>query len=142
MGMRRELTTLLLAAATVAGCGSAAPTSSAPPATPADQRVRSDARRIVLRGDFGPDEFGPLELRGRYRATFVQRGTGVDFAAEVPFTAHLEQDRPGGGAPRRIALFETAAPTGATTVTAQGRWRLLVDFGDSPFSVTLAPASA
>lgn len=91
-----------------------------------------------MRGDFAPDSSGPLTLDGAYRATFTQRGADVDFTAEVPFTAHLEQPR-ASGAPRRITLFETAARSGATTFTARGRWELLVDFGDSPFAITLTP---
>jgi hypothetical protein len=129
-----------LAAAVLGGCGGAKPApTDAPPATPRAERVREQAGAIVVRGDVGPDQFGPLALRGTYRVTFAQQGAGVDFAREVPFTAHLEQDRGGGDAPRRRALFQRAARTGATTVTADGRWTLLVDFGDSPFTVTLTP---
>lgn len=136
--MTAKLITLAALAAALAGCGDEAPRSTAPPLTPPEQRVRVDRGTIVVRGDFAPDSAGPLALNGRYRATFTQRGSGVDFAAEVPFTAHLEQPRP-TGAPRAIALFETAARTGTATFTARGRWELLVDFGDSPFEITLTP---
>ena len=43
------------------------------------------------------------------------------------------------GEPERIPLFETAARTGRKLVTARGRWTLVVDFGDSPFTVQLTP---
>ncbi len=141
LGMVRHPSTLLAGLATLAllpGCGDAAPPSSAPAATPPAARLTTAGDRIVLRGDVAPDSFGPLELRGAYRVRFRQRGTGVDFGAEVPFTAHLEQAR-GAGAPRVLPLFERAAATGATEVTARGRWQLVVDFGDSPFEVELSP---
>lgn len=137
--MAKLITTLGVAAA-LCGCGSAAPRSTAPPVTPPDQRVRVQGGTIVFRGDVAPDSSGPLTLTGRYRATFSQGGPGVDFAAEVPFTAHLEQPR-ASGAPREIALFQAARRTGAATFTARGRWELLVDFGDSPFVITLTPAA-
>ena len=124
----------------MAGCGgTSAPRSTAPEPVPADQRLRTSGERIAVRGDVAPEEYGPLDLRGRYRVSFAQRGEGVDFAAEVPFTARLEQRPRGGGAPKVLELFEQAARTGATTVTARGRWMLVVDFGDSPFAVTLTP---
>lgn len=124
-----------------AGCGGGDPApapSTAPPATPPGARIVAEGGRIVLRGDVAPDTFGPLDLRGRYRVRFRQRGRGVDFGAEVPFTAHLEQAR-GAGAPRVLPLFEAAAARGAKLVTARGRWSLVVDFGDSPFEVVLSP---
>lgn len=89
-----------------------------------------------MRGDYAPDERGPLTLDGRYRATFTQRGDDVDFAGEVPFTAHLTQQR-ASGTPRTVKLFQRAARTGAATLTAHGRWTLDIDFGDSPFEVVL-----
>jgi len=136
---RHPITSLAVIAATlVGGCGEAPPPSTAPPATPKAERVQVQGARIVLRGDTAPDELGPLMLRGRYRVAFRQSGRGVDFSAEVPFTAHLEQAR-GGGAPRRIALFRRAAQSGSVTATARGRWSLVVDFGDLPFVVTLTP---
>lgn len=123
-----------------AGCGGGAPApiATAPPATPPGARIATEGGRIVLRGDVAPDVFGPLDLRGRYRVSFRQRGRGVDFGAEVPFTAHLEQAR-GAGAPKVRPLFETAAADGVEAVTARGRWTLVVDFGDSPFEVVLNP---
>jgi hypothetical protein len=57
----------------------------------------------------------------------------------VPFTARLEQptaDGPG----KTIELFERAARTGTTTVTARGRFEVVVDFGDSPYELVLEPA--
>ena len=137
--MTRILHTASLVALLLTGCGAVPATPTAPPATPRAQRVQQQAGRIVLRGDVGPDQFGPLALAGAYRVTFTQRGAGVDFAREVPFTAHLEQDRGGGSAPRRLGLFLRAARSSASMVTARGRWTLLVDFGDSPFTVTLTP---
>lgn len=146
VGMKRESTTHRAARASLlpccgalallAGCGSTAPRSVAPPATPAAQRQQVTRDRVVLRGDVAPEEYGPLRLDGRYRVAFVQRGAGVDFATEVPFTAHLEEAGT-PGAPRQRKLFERAAQTGTTTVAARGRWRVVVDFGDSPFELTL-----
>ena len=135
--MRRDLLTSLLAALGLAACGAPAPRSTAPPVTPAAQRLEKLVDRIVVRGDNAPDEQGPFPLDGRYRATFTQRGGGVDFKGEVPFTAHLEQRT--GGAPRVLKLFQRAARTGSATITARGRWTLVVDFGDSPFEVVLRP---
>ena len=123
----------------LAGCGAAPPRSTAPRPTPADQRLSAQDGRLVVRGDYAPAERGPLELHGRYRVTFRQRGAGVDFRREVPFTAHLEQAR-AGGAPARVALFQRAAASGVSTVRAEGRWTLAVDFGDSPFEIVLTPA--
>jgi hypothetical protein len=101
---------------------------------PADQRSVTDGSSIVVRGDYGPDEHGPFPFDGRYDVRFVQRGAGVDFGAEVPFTAHLEE--PAAGDPgRRVRLFQAAARTGRTTVSARGRFRIVVDFGDSPYEV-------
>lgn len=137
--MTRILYPVALAAALLCGCGTAAsPAPTAPPATPRDQREQRSAGRIVLRGDVAPDQFGPLALSGTYRVTFAQRGSGVDFAKEVPFTAHLEQAR-GSGAPRSRKLFQTAARTGSAVLTVKGRWTVLVDFGDSPFTLTFTP---
>jgi len=140
LGMRGHPITFsaVLTASLAVGCGAAAPRSTAPPATPKAERLQARGERFVLRGDVAPDEFGPLALLGRYTVAFRQIGSGVDFSAEVPFTARLEQDR-AGGAPRRIDLFERATRTGSVTVTARGRWRLVVDFGDLPFEVTLTP---
>jgi hypothetical protein len=122
-----------------AGCGSGA--SGAGPrvaTTPAAQRSVLRDGAITVRGDYAPDRHGPYALRGRYRVRFVQRGAGVDFRQEVPFTAHLEQpaaDGPG----RTIRLFERAAATGTTTVTATGRFDVVVDYGDSPYTLVLTP---
>jgi hypothetical protein len=93
---------------------------------------------VTVRGDYAPDEHGPYTLHGRYRVRFVQRGAGVDWAGEVPFTAHLETAAD-GEPPRKIALFEAAARTGTATVRAEGRFVLAVDFGDSPYEVVLTP---
>ena len=99
---------------------------------PADQRSVTEGSSIVLRGDYGPDQHGPFVFTGRYDVRFVQRGAGVDFGAEVPFTAHLE--RPAAGGPvRHVRLFRTAARSGRTTISAHGRFRVVVDFGDSPY---------
>lgn len=93
-----------------------------------------------MRGDYAPDQHGPYTLHGRYRVRFVQRGSGVDFTREVPFTAHLEQpDADGPG--KTIKLFERAAATGTTTVAAAGRFDVVVDYGDSPYALVLQPVS-
>jgi hypothetical protein len=135
MGMKPDLTTSLALAALLAGCG-----NSPPPVvvhtTPADQRASQTGSTIVLRGDYAPDEHGPLSLDGRYHASFTQRGAGVDFHSEVPFTAHLEQAAAREPA-RRIKLFQAAARAGHTTMSAHGRFRVLIDYGDSPYEIRL-----
>ena len=121
-----------------AGCGGASGGGPTVATTPAAQRSVQRDGAITVRGDYGPDRHGPYALRGRYRVRFVQRGAGVDFRQEVPFTAHLEQpaaDGPG----RTIRLFERAAATGTTTVTATGSFDVVVDYGDSPYALVLTP---
>jgi hypothetical protein len=131
-----------LGAIVLGGCGGGGGATGATVATtPQSQRSVQQAGTITVRGDFAPDQHGPYALHGRYRARFVQRGTGVDFATEVPFTAHLEQaaaDGPG----KTIKLFERAAATGSATVTADGRFDVVVDYGDSPYELVLTPARA
>ena len=128
-----------MVAALLAGCGQQQPTAVG--TVPSDARVTTRGSTIVVRGDYGPDEHGPFTFDGRYDVRFTQRGTGVDFRAEVPFTAHLEQPDVNGPG-RRVRLFQTAARTGRAVVTARGRFRVVVDFGDSPYEIrfTLRPA--
>jgi hypothetical protein len=132
MGMRRHLTTPLLVAALLAGCGEAQP--SQVPTTPAAQRQATTGKSIVVRGDYAPDEHGPFLFRGHYAVRFLQRGAGVDFHSEVPFTAHLEQPDAGGPG-RTVKLFQAAAQSGSAQITARGRFRVVVDFGDSPYEI-------
>ena len=134
MGMRPYLTRTLAAAGLLlaGGCGQ----MQSPPVrtVPASQRAADTGSSIVVRGDYGPDERGPFTFDGRYDVRFVQRGAGVDFASEVPFTAHLEQpDANGPG--RKVKLFQEAARAGRTAITARGRFRVVVDFGDSPYEI-------
>ena len=133
MGMRRHLTTPLVVAALIAaGCGQA--TRSTVRTVPAGQRQATTGSSIVVRGDYAPDEHGPFMFRGRYAVHFVQRGARVDFHSEVPFTAHLEQpDADGPG--RTVKLFQDAARSGSGQITARGRFRVVVDFGDSPYEI-------
>lgn len=141
---RRKLITSAAALATagVAGCGTADPPAATVATTPTAQRSVQRAGTITVRGDYAPDEHGPYTLHGRYTVRFAQRGTGVDFRREVPFTAHLEGARPAAAGPgRMIKLFQDASRTGATTIRADGRFRLLVDYGDSPYEIVLRPAS-
>ena len=134
------ITPLLAAVVLVGGCGdegrqgTARQTDGA--GLPAPVARSSADGTVVLHGDYGPRRHGPLRLDGRYRVSFTQRGEGVDFGTEVPFTAHIEQ---GGasGAPRTTKLFERAARTGATTVEVRGSTVVVVDFGDSPYVLTL-----
>src|SRR4051812_38339585 len=130
------LAALLVVVVVVAGCGTTQ--GPAVPTTPATKRTVDRGTEIVLRGDYGPDRHGPVTLDGRYAVRFTQRGAGVDFAREVPFTAHLEQPTV-GRAPPRIALFKTAARTGSTTITAHGRYDVVIDFGDSPYEIVIRP---
>jgi hypothetical protein len=137
---RRHLSTPVAAIAiALAGCGGAPSQRSTVRTTPAAQHSVQHAGTITIRGDYAPGEHGPYTLHGRYRARFVQYGAGVDWAAEVPFTAHLETAA-GSGPPRRIPLFQRVARTGATTIRADGRFLLAVDYGDSPYAVVLTPA--
>lgn len=132
--MNRTLTISFLAVALL-GCGApATPADKPPPAT--KPALTSAGGTFTAKGDVAPQEYGPLTLDGRYEATFTQQGSGVDFRREVPFTAHLE-DAGATGAPKRTELFETAARQGRKTFTARGRLTLLVDFGDSPFTVEI-----
>jgi hypothetical protein len=132
--MRAHSTTPLVVLVVLAAGGCGDEQGSEVRTVPAAQRSVADGTSIVVRGDYGPDEHGPFAFDGRYAVRFVQRGSGVDFGAEVPFTAHLEQpaaDGPG----RRVRLFQAAARAGRTTVRARGRFRVVVDFGDSPYEL-------
>ena len=137
-GRHSTRTALVLLALAAAGCGDDAQAPRVA-TTPADQRSVVSGDRIVVRGDYGPSRHGPFDLDGRYRVRFVQRGEGVDFAGEVPFTAYLEAPAPDGPG-RRIKLFQRAAATGARTVSARGSFEVVVDFGDSPYEIELVPA--
>jgi hypothetical protein len=108
--------------------------------TPVDQRSVQHAGVVTIRGDYGPQEHGPYTLRGAYRVRFTQYGQGVTWADEVPFTAYLET-AVSAGPSRRILLFERAARTGTTTIRADGRFLLTVDYGDSPYEVVLTPVA-
>jgi hypothetical protein len=135
---------ILIASATLVaiaagGCGGSLSSSSTVATTPAAQRSVQQSGVITVRGDYAPDEHGPYDLHGRYTVHFAQRGAGVDFQQEVPFTAHLEQGAAAGPG-RKIKLFQKAAASGATTVDADGRFQVLVDFGDSPYEIVLTPA--
>jgi hypothetical protein len=99
------------------------------------------AGAITVRGDYAPDQHGPYDLRGRYRVSFAQQGTGVDWATEVPFAAHLEAAVSAGPA-RKIPLFQRAARTGTTIVRADGRFLVRVDYGDSPYTIVLSALSS
>jgi hypothetical protein len=138
----RKLITCATACATVAsaGCGTADPPAATVATTPAAQRSVQRSGTITVRGDYAPDEHGPYTLHGRYVVRFAQRGAGVDFRHEVPFTAHLEQGAASGPG-RVIKLFQAASRTGQTTIRADGRFELLVDYGDSPYEIVLRRAT-
>jgi hypothetical protein len=136
--MRGHVSTLFLAVALVAiGCGQTS--HETVKTTPASRRQQTSGSSIVVRGDYAPGERGPFAFSGRYAVRFVQRGAGVDFAREVPFTAHLEQPAPNGPG-KQVKLFEKAARTGRTEVTANGRFRVVVDYGDSPYEIRFVRA--
>jgi hypothetical protein len=132
------ITSLTVAAIFFGGCGQDDSTGSAVATTPQVQRSVQSAGAITVRGDYAPDQHGPYQLHGRYRVRFVQRGAGVNFKTEVPFTAHLEEHRAGGPG-MTVALFKTAAAGGNTTVTADGRFDIVIDYGDSPYELVLTP---
>jgi hypothetical protein len=130
---------MVAAAIVFSGCGQGNSPTATVATTPQSQRSVQAAGVITIRGDYAPDQHGPYQLHGRYRARFVQLGQGVDFATEVPFTAHLQEsvaDGPGQAVP----LFERAAATGSATVTATGRYDVVIDYGDSPYELVLTPA--
>jgi hypothetical protein len=137
--MRAHLTTPLVAVVVLAAGGCGDEQRSEVRTAPAAQRSVTQGTSIVVRGDYGPDEHGPFAFDGRYDVRFVQRGAGVDFGAEVPFTAHLEQPAANGPG-RRVRLFQVAARAGRTTVSARGRFRVVVDFGDSPYELRFTRA--
>jgi hypothetical protein len=135
MGMHPHLTTALAGGALLVGCGQQPPvTVQTVPRTQRDVVVGST---VIVRGDYAPDEHGPFTFDGRYDVRFTQRGTGVDFTKEVPFTARLERSV-AGRAGRRIPLFEAAARSGRTTISARGRFQVVVDYGDSPYEIRFA----
>jgi hypothetical protein len=138
--MRAHVSTPLAIAAVLAGgCGDEHRT--AVKTVPADQRATTKGSAvIVVRGDYAPDEHGPFTFSGRYDVRFTQRGARVNFTAEVPFTAHLEQpDANGPG--KRVKLFQSAARTGHAAITARGRFQVVVDFGDSPYEIRFTKAT-
>jgi hypothetical protein len=137
--MRAHVSTTLVVAALIAG-GCAEEQTDAVETVPAGQRAATTGSAIVVRGDYGPDERGPFTFAGRYAVRFVQRGAGVDFGAEVPFTAHLEQPAANGPG-RKVRLFQDAARAGSTEITARGRFRVVVDFGDSPYEIRFVRAA-
>jgi hypothetical protein len=132
------ITSAALVVVALCGCGGASDLASTVRTTPAAARSEQRAGAITVRGDYAPDERGPYALHGRYRVRFTQRGAGVDFGAEVPFTAHLETVVDGGPG-RTIPLFKRAAASGTTTVHADGGFALMVDYGDSPYEIVLTP---
>ena len=141
MHRAHPITWLAVAATLLAtGCArNADRTTTTVATTPETQRSTEHAGTITVRGDYAPDQHGPYRLHGRYRVRFLQRGAGVDFRTEVPFTAHLEEPTD-AGPPKTIKLFQKAAANGTTTVTADGPYNLVIDYGDSPYEVVLTPA--
>lgn len=121
-----------------AGCAGSSPSAPTVITTPASQRSVQRAGAITVRGDYAPGEHGPYVLHGRYRVRFTQLGAGVDFRDEVAFTAHLEERRTAGPG-RTIRLFQRAAQSASRSIRADGRFRLVVDYGDSPYEVVLTP---
>ena len=109
------------------------------PTTPPSERSVERAGRIVVKGDYSPDRHGPFRLDGRYRARFTQRGEGVNFRDEVPFTAYLEDPAPNGPG-KKIKLFERAAGDRRADGHRARRFEVVIDFGDSPYEVSCAVA--
>jgi hypothetical protein len=134
------ITCAAVAIVVLAGCGGDATPTTTVRTTPAPQRSVQHAGTITARGDYAPGEHGPYTLHGRYRVRFTQDGRGVDWATEVPFTAHLETAVSTGPA-QMTPLFRSATRTATTTVRADGRFLLAVDYGDSPYEIVLTPTS-
>jgi hypothetical protein len=132
------ITSVALVVVAFSACGGGPDLASTVRTTPAAARSEQRAGAITVRGDYAPDQRGPYALHGRYSVRFTQRGAGVDFAKEVPFTAHLETVVDGGPG-RTVPLFKRAAASGSTTIRADGRFALMVDYGDSPYAIVLTP---
>jgi hypothetical protein len=123
--MHPHLTTALVVVLLLAASGCGDEQRSEIRTVPAAQRSVTEGTSIVVRGDYGPDEHGPFAFDGRYDVRFVQRG------AEQPAA---------NGPGRRVKLFQAAARAGRTTVSARGRYRVVVDFGDSPYELRFTRA--
>jgi len=144
----RLSTALCLALIGLAGCGGADEGAEPPPAPGPDAanapRLLTDektAGELVFQAELSPESFGPVALDGRYEVRFAQyapEDPNVDFGAQTVFAAKLI--RVSGQGPKEIPLFQDAAESGRTRVTARGRYLVDVSFGDFPFVIRLTPA--
>jgi hypothetical protein len=147
MPRRALLAILLVACIAGSGCGDGGTVAGqAPPTTrvtPELARKPEAQGEIVVRGEASPGSHGPYHLSGTYTARFEQyapEDPDLDFAAQTPFTAHLDPHADSDtGARKAVPLFETAAHTGTATVRATGRLWIDVDFGDFPYVIRLTP---
>jgi hypothetical protein len=150
--VRRPALLLLLVlapAGAVTGCGGgdvAAPAGVATTATtPSLARAPARTGEIVIRADGSPVTKGPYTFRGAYTVRFEQyapEDPALDFGAQTPFTATLQQHTEGEPDPARtVRLFESAARTGRATIRATGRLDVVVAFGDFPFVLRFTPAA-
>ena len=148
MSRRVPSIVLVIACIAAAGCGNggklageAPPTTST--VTPELARKPKAEGEIVVRGEASPASHGPYDLSGTYTARFEQyapEDPHLDFAAQTPFTAHLDPHADSdAGARKAVALFQTAAHSGTATVRARGRLWIDVEFGDFPYVIRLTP---
>jgi hypothetical protein len=147
MPRRALLAILLVACIAGTGCGDGGTVAGqAPPTTTVTPELAKKPKaegEIVVRGEASPGSHGPYELSGTYTARFEQyapEDPNLDFAAQTPFTAHLDPHADSdAGARKAVPLFETAAHTGTATVRASGRLWIDVEFGDFPYVIRLTP---
>jgi hypothetical protein len=148
MSRRVPSIVLVVACIAAAGCGNGGTIAGEGPATTSTvtpelaRKPKADGE-IVVRGEASPRSHGPYELSGTYTARFEQyapEDPDLDFAAQTPFTAHLDPHADSdAGARKAVALFETAARSGTATVRARGRLWIDVEFGDFPYVIRLTP---
>ncbi len=129
-------------------CGSTGSTPEPPPAAGVDSpnapSLLTDSKsagEFVFRADLSPETFGPVTLDGRYIVRFAQyapEDAEMDFSTKTIFVATLV--KVSGSGPGEIPLFQEAARSGQTRVTADGSYEVDVSFGDFPFVIRFTPA--
>lgn len=131
----------------LAGCGGSGESSEPPPAAGIDApnapQLLTDPEapgEFLFHADFSPQTFGPVTLDGGYTVRFVQyapEDAEMDFSSQTLFMASLV--KVSGKGPKEIPLFQDAARSGQTRVSAEGTYELEVSFGDFPFVIRFTP---